>query len=157
MRLGLYCIGRISETWLRTGIDDYAGRIRRYLPLAEQELKEEKSGRKHDPRLIRDKEGERLLARLPDRAFRIVLDEHGQPLGSEQLADLLGRHMLDGTPELALVIGGAYGLSDQVKGRADLLLAVSALTLPHQMVRLLLFEQLYRGLTILRNEPYHNR
>ena len=76
---------------------------------------------------------------------------------SEGLAELLGQRMLDGTGEVALVIGGAYGLSEAVKKRADLLLSLSGLTLTHQMARLLLCEQLYRGLTILRNEPYHNR
>ncbi len=157
MRLGLYCVGRISESWLRTGIDDYAGRIRRYLPLAEQELKEARSGEKHDSRRIREEEGARLLARLPEKAFVAVLDENGRSFSSEQLAAFLGRHMVDGTGDLALVIGGAYGLSDGVKERANLLLSLSPLTLTHQLARLLLLEQLYRGLTILRNEPYHNR
>lgn len=157
MRLGLYCIGRVADPWLRSGIDEYAGRIRRYLPLAEQELKEEKPGKKLDTRRVTDREGERLLARLPDQAFVVVLDEHGRRFTSEELAGQLERHMVAGTPEVALVIGGAYGLSPAVKGRADLLLSLSTLTLPHQLVRLVLFEQLYRGLTILRNEPYHNR
>lgn len=157
MRLGLYCIGRVADPWLRSGVDEYAGRIRRYLPLAEQELKEEKPGKKLDTRRVTDREGERLLARLPDQAFVVVLDEHGRRFTSEELAGQLERHMVAGTPEVALVIGGAYGLSPAVKGRADLLLSLSTLTLPHQLVRLVLFEQLYRGLTILRNEPYHNR
>jgi len=157
MRLSLYCIGRVSENWLRSGVDDYAGRIRRYLPLTEHALKEEKPGRKPDPRLIRSKEGERLLARLPEAATVVVLDENGRGLSSEDLAEMLGRQMLEGTGEVALVIGGAYGLNDAVKERADLLLSLSAMTLTHQMARLLLFEQLYRGLTIVRNEPYHNR
>ncbi|AMV71154.1 23S rRNA (pseudouridine(1915)-N(3))-methyltransferase RlmH [Desulfuromonas carbonis] len=157
MRLTLYCIGRLSEPWLQAGVAEYAGRIGRYLGFTEVELKEEKGGRKHDQRLIREHEGERLLARLPAKAFTIVLDEGGRQFSSEMLADLLGKQMLDGTGEVALVIGGAYGLSDAVKARADLLLSLSALTLTHQMARLLLCEQLYRGLTILRNEPYHNR
>jgi 23S rRNA (pseudouridine1915-N3)-methyltransferase len=157
MRFGMYCIGRVAEPWLRSGVEEYAGRIRRYLPLAEHELKEVKGGRKQDVRLIREQEGQRLLARLPERACVVVLDQAGRELTSEGLAELLGRHMLDGTGELALVIGGAYGLSDEVKRRADLLLSLSPLTLTHQMARLFLFEQIYRSLTILRNEPYHNR
>ncbi len=157
MRLSLYCVGKLSEPWLQAGMAEYAGRVRRYLSFAEIELKEEKGGRKQDQRQIRDREGERLLARLPGQAFTIVLDERGKQLGSEELAELLGQRMLDGTGEVALVVGGAYGLSEAVKGRADLLLSLSSLTLTHQMARLLLCEQLYRGLTILRNEPYHNR
>jgi len=157
MRLCLYCVGKLSEPWLQTGVADYVGRIRRYLGFAEVELKEEKGGRKQDQRQIRDREGDRLLARLPEQAFAIVLDERGRQLGSEELAELLGKRMLDGTGEVALVVGGAFGLSAAVKSRADLLLSLSSLTLTHQMARLLLCEQLYRGLTILRNEPYHNR
>lgn len=157
MRLALYCVGKLSESWLQAGVAEYAGRIRRYLGFAEVELKEEKGGRKQDQRQIREREGERLLGRLPQQAFTIVLDEGGKQRTSEQLAELLGQRMLEGCPEVALVIGGAYGLSAAVKARADLLLSLSSLTLTHQMARLLLCEQLYRGLTILRNEPYHNR
>ncbi len=158
MKLRLICVGKISETYLRDGVDEYAARIRRYLPLTTVELKEEKGGgRKADPRYLRDKEGERLLQRIPPEAFVVVLDERGKSLGSEELSALLERHMVQGTAEVALVLGGAYGLSEPVRRRADLLLSLSAMTFTHQMARLIVLEQLYRGLTILRNEPYHNR
>ncbi len=154
MKLRLVCVGKISEAYLRTGIDDFAGRIGRYLPLTTVELREEKGG---DPRTLREREAERILEKLPAAAFVIALDERGESLNSEGFASLLERHMLHGTPELVLVIGGPYGLGEAVKRRADLLLSLSAMTFTHQMVRLFLLEQLYRGFTILRREPYHNR
>ena len=98
-----------------------------------------------------------MLARIPGGAFVVVLDERGRGLTSTGLAGLLEQHMVAGTPEWVLVIGGAHGLSEGVRQRADLLLSLSSMTFPHQVVRLLLLEQLYRGLTIIRNEPYHHR
>jgi 23S rRNA (pseudouridine1915-N3)-methyltransferase len=158
VKLRLVCVGKVSEHYLRDGVDDFASRITRYLPLLVSELKEEKvGGKKGDPRHLREREGERILEKIPATAFTVVLDERGETLSSEGVAALLGRHMVQGTPEVALVIGGPYGLSEAVRGRADLLLSLSPMTFTHQMARLFLLEQIYRGLTILRNEPYHNR
>ncbi len=157
MKLRLLCIGKLSEPFLREGAAEYAGRLGRYLPLEVVELKEEGGGKKADLRQIREREGERLLARMSAQSFVVVLDEKGRSFSSEGLSEVLGEKMLRGTAEVAFVIGGAYGLSDAVKARGDLLLSLSSLTFTHQMARLILLEQLYRGMTILRNEPYHNR
>lgn len=158
MKLRLVCVGKISESYLREGIDEFAGRIVRYLPFAVTELKEEKGGGKNaDPRHLREQEGARILAKIPATSFVVVLDERGETLTSEGVANLLERHMVQGTPEMTLAIGGPYGLSDAVRRRADLLLSLSPMTFTHQMVRLFLLEQIYRGLTIVRGEPYHNR
>ncbi len=158
MKLRLVCVGKLSEAFLREGVEEYAARIQRYLPFETIELKEEKrGGKKADPRQIRDLEAERILARIPEGAFVLILDEQGRSLTSEALSELLGRHMLQGTPELVAVIGGAYGLGERVKKRGDMVLSLSAMTFTHQMARLFLLEQIYRGMTILRNEPYHNR
>lgn len=158
MKLTLVCIGKLSAAFLREGVAEYAGRINHYLPLTTLEIKEEKAGgKKADPQRIRDLEGEKLLAKIPEGAFTVVLDERGKQLGSEALAGFLEEQMVHGTGEIVLIIGGAYGLSDRVKARADRLLSLSAMTFTHQMARLFLLEQLYRALTIVRNEPYHNR
>lgn len=157
MKLRLLCIGKISEPWLRAGIDEYAGRLGRYLPFSTVELREEPGGRSADRRVLRDREGARLLEKTATGACLVALDERGRTFTSEEQAAFLERHMVQGTPELALVIGGPYGLSEEVKRRADLVLGLSAMTFTHQMARLILLEQLYRGLTILRGEPYHNR
>ena len=158
MKLRLLCVGKIGEPFLKAGVAEYAGRIQRYLPLTTVELKEEQGGgRASEQRLLREREGERLLAKVPPQAFTIVLDEGGKALDSPGLAALLEKHMLQGTQELTWVIGGPYGLSDGVKSRGDLLLSLSHFTFTHQMIRLFLLEQIYRALTIIRNEPYHNR
>lgn len=157
MKLRLLCVGRLSEGYLRDGCALFQERLRHYLPLAVEEIKEQKTGNRGElPRTI-VAEGEQLLARIPGGAFVVVLDERGQSMTSEGLAGLMERHMVAGTTEWVMVIGGAHGLSDAVRNRADLLLSLSSMTLPHQVARLLLFEQLYRGCTIIRNEPYHHR
>jgi 23S rRNA (pseudouridine1915-N3)-methyltransferase len=158
VKLRLLCVGKMGEPFLKAGVAEYAGRIQRYFPLSTVELKEEQGGgREAEQRLLREREGERLLAKIPPQAFTIVLDEGGQTLDSQGLASLLEKQMLHGTQELLWLIGGPYGLSEAVKGRADLLLSLSRFTFTHQMARLFLLEQIYRALTIIRNEPYHNR
>ena len=120
------------------------------------ELKEHKTGSKQNISRIIAAEGDKILQKIGQQSFVVALDEQGQSLTSEGVADFLHQHMLNGTPEITLVIGGPYGLSPEVRNRADRLLSLSAMTLTHQMARLLLLEQLYRGCTILRNEPYHH-
>jgi 23S rRNA (pseudouridine1915-N3)-methyltransferase len=156
MKLCLLCVGRLSQRFLCEGAADYAARVQRYRPLRVVELKEEKGGKNH-PAYVREREGRRILEKIPTGSFVVVLDEGGSSFSSEQLAGLLEQHMLQGTSEWTLIIGGAWGLSEEVRRRADLVLSLSKLTLTHQMARVLLLEQLYRGFTIMRNEPYHNR
>jgi 23S rRNA (pseudouridine1915-N3)-methyltransferase len=158
LKLRLVCVGKVSEAYLREGVEEYASRIKRYLPFETVELKEEKAGgRGADNSFIRDREGERILEKIPQGAFVVTLDERGRNVSSEGLADLLEKHMVQGTPEIAMVVGGPYGLSQAVKGRGNLQLSLSPMTFTHQMVRLILLEQIYRALTIIRHEPYHNR
>ena len=158
MKLTLLCIGKLSAAWLQDGASDYTVRIRRYLPLSIEELKEVKAGgKKANVQQIRQREGELLLQKIPASAFTVALDEKGKGIGSEEFSRFIGKHMLDGTQEVVFLIGGAYGLSDAVKQRVDMTLSLSTMTMTHQMARLLLVEQLYRAMTILRNEPYHNR
>ena len=158
MKLSLTCIGKLSAAWLQDGAGDYAGRLNRYLPLTIEEQKEVKAGgKKPDVNQIRQREGELLLQKISPSAFVIALDERGKSINSEDFSRFFGKHMLDSTPEVAFLIGGAYGLSDAVRQRANMTLSLSAMTLTHQMARLLLLEQIYRAMTILRNEPYHNR
>jgi 23S rRNA (pseudouridine1915-N3)-methyltransferase len=156
VKLRLLCVGKLSEAYLREGCALFEERLRRYLPLVVEEIKESKTVSRGDlPRVVAA-EGERLLGRIAQGAFVIVLDERGQTLTSVNLAGLLEQHMVAGTAEWVLVVGGAHGLSEGVRQRANLVLSLSALTYPHQIVRLLLLEQLYRGCTIIRNEPYHH-
>lgn len=156
MKLRLLCIGRLGEAWQRAAAEDYAQRLTRYLPLEIIELKEEKGGRKAETAALCRREGRRLLDKVPDSAYLVVLDERGRGLGSEDLAAALAEEMLHGGRDWCLVIGGPYGLDPAVRQRADLLLSLSKMTLTHQFARILLLEQLYRGCTIIKHEPYHN-
>lgn len=157
MKLRILCVGKLGEPYLRDGCALYLERLRRYLPLTVEELKECKATGRGDQARAIEAEGDLLLARIPAGAFVVALDERGRSLSSEGLAGLLEQHMVAGTMEWVMVIGGAHGLGEKVRRRANLVLSLSAMTLPHQFVRLLLLEQLYRGCTIIRNEPYHHR
>ena len=156
MRLNLLCVGRLTLSYLNDGCFEFSERLKRYLPLSITEIKEHKTGRKQDLKRIIATEGENLEQRIPAGTFVIALDQGGKILSSEQLAELMSDHMVRSIPEWTLLIGGPYGLSETLRKRADLVLSLSAMTLTHQMARLLLLEQLYRCCTIIRNEPYHH-
>ncbi len=156
MKLNLLCVGRLTIPYLSDGCGEYTKRLKRYLPLSITEIKEHKTGRKQDlPRIIAS-EGENLQQRIPKGTFVIALDQQGKNLSSKQLATLMNEHMVRGTSEWVLIIGGPYGLSQDLRQQADLVLSLTELTLTHQMARMLLLEQLYRCCTIIRNEPYHH-
>ena len=156
MRLNLLCVGRLTLPYLNEGCAEFAERLKRYRPLSITEIKEHKTGRKQDLQRIIATEGENLEQRIPTGTFVIALDQRGKKMSSEQLADLMNDHMVRSIPEWTLLIGGPYGLSETLRKQADLVLSLSAMTLTHQMARLLLLEQLYRCCTIIRNEPYHH-
>ncbi|PLX89494.1 MAG: 23S rRNA (pseudouridine(1915)-N(3))-methyltransferase RlmH [Desulfuromonas sp.] len=156
MKLRLVCVGKLSEDWQKQACADYSKRLKHRFTLDIVELKEEKGGRRGDTATLLHREGQRILDKISAQDFAVVLDETGRQLTSVQLADTLGEKMLHGAQPWCLIIGGPYGLDPQVKQRANLMLSLSKLTLTHQMARLFLLEQLYRGSTILRNEPYHN-
>ncbi len=156
MKLSIVCIGRMTIPFLNEGCNEFAGRLKRYLTLSINEIKEHKTGSKQDIKKIVQTECKSLAEKIPDGAFVIALDQGGKHLSSENFADLMNEHMLRSTPQWTFLIGGPYGLSDELRKRANLVLSLSAMTLTHQMARLLLLEQLYRCCTIIRNEPYHH-
>jgi 23S rRNA (pseudouridine1915-N3)-methyltransferase len=153
VKLRLLWVGKTQEAWVRTGIEEYAGRVRRYLPFAIGEAKEEKGA--HSA-VGREAEGQRLEKLIPKGGRLILLDERGDRLSSPEFATLVGRERDSGTAELVFAIGGAYGFSDSIRAKAVRSIALSPMTFTHQMVRVIFLEQLYRALTILNNEPYHH-
>ncbi len=153
MKIRVLWVGKSQEEWVRRGIDEYAARIRRYNALEIAEAREEKGGA---PETMREKEGERLARLLPKNARLILLDELGEEMTSSAFAGFLGRTRDSGISELCFAIGGAYGVSDAFRKRADKVMALSAMTFTHQMARIFLMEQIYRGFTILNNEQYHH-
>jgi 23S rRNA (pseudouridine1915-N3)-methyltransferase len=136
-------------------VADYEARAKRYFPLEAVEVKEEPFRRPGDAARVRDEEGKRLLARVPPGAEIVALHETGKQWTSQQLADWIAGLAVRGSPGAAFLVGGAYGLSDDVLARARHHLSLSAFTLPHELARLVLAEQLYRAGTIQRGEPYH--
>jgi 23S rRNA (pseudouridine1915-N3)-methyltransferase len=145
--------GKTQEEWVRRGIDEYAGRIRRYVQLDLAEAREEKGG---SAKIMREREGERLARLVPKSARLILLDERGEEMTSPDFAGVLSRYRDGGISEMVIAIGGAYGVSDALRSRADKVISLSRMTFTHQMVRVFLLEQIYRGFTILNNEPYHH-
>ena len=140
---------------LAEAIAEYEGRARRYFTFEAAEVKEEPFRRAGDAARVRDEEGKRLLTRVPAGAEVVALHETGKQWTSEQLSRWLEELAVRGSPGAAFVIGGAYGLSDEILRTARHQLSLSAMTLPHELARLVLTEQLYRAGTIARGEPYH--
>jgi len=153
VKITVLWVGKTQEEWIRHGIEEYAGRIRRYNQLAILEAKEEKG---RVPELMREREGERLARLFPKNASLILLDEQGEEMTSTEFAGFLAHSRDSGVPDLFIAIGGAYGFSNEVRRRADKIIALSRMTLTHQMVRIFLLEQIYRGFTIMNNEQYHH-
>lgn len=153
MKIRILWVGKTQKEWVRAGIDEYAARIGRYVNLEISEAREEKGGISES---VREKEGERLAKLVPRNARIILLDERGDEMTSPEFAGFLRRYQDGGVSELAFAIGGAYGFSDSFRARADKTIALSRMTFTHQMVRVFLLEQIYRGFTILNGEPYHH-
>lgn len=155
MKLRLICVGKLNA-WQRAAAADYSERLQHYVGFETVELKDEKGGRKDSPAVLLKREGERILARVGSTEQVVVLDEGGRQFSSEGLATLVEDAMLHGSRDWCLIIGGAYGVATEVRKRADLCLSLSKMTFTHQMARIFLLEQLYRSVTIIRREPYHN-
>ena len=153
MRLAVAVVGKIRDRGLATAIAEYETRAARYWPLEVHEVREEPA-RGIPADLVREREGERLLARIPPAAQLVACDERGEAMTSERFATWLTDRR-DRAQDVGFVIGGAYGLAPAVRDRAHLVLSVAAWTLPHEMARLVLAEQLYRAGTLARGEPYH--
>lgn len=158
MNIQIVAVGKLKERYLLQGIDEYAKRLSAYAKLDIVEVAEEQA---RDPvseteaDLIKDKEGERILKRIHPDSYVIALAINGKPMSSEQLAAHLDRLGTYGTSRITFLIGGSYGLSEKVLCRADLLLSFSKMTFPHQLMRLILLEQIYRAFKINRGETYH--
>lgn len=155
MKVEIWAIGKTSEKYLDAGIEIFERRVRHYVPFTWAVLPDVK-GKFADSEQLKKKEGEVLLARLAPDDWLVLLDEQGQEHTSVGLAQWLERKLSGPGRRLVFVVGGAFGFSPEVYARANERLALSKLTFSHQMVRLFFLEQLYRALTILKNEPYHN-
>ena len=158
MNIDIVCVGKIKEKFFRDALEEYKKRLGRYCTLRELEVPDEKTPDNTSPeeaRQIKEKEGTRLLSKISDTAYVIALAIEGKPLSSEELSAEMSRLTTHGISHIQFVIGGSLGLSPQVLQRADMKLSFSKMTFPHQLMRVILLEQLYRAFKIGANERYH--
>lgn len=154
MKVLVAAVGQVKGI-LAGAVSEYEERAGRYWKLETAEVDAGAPGRDPSPDRVMEAEGERLLSRIPEGFEIVALTRGGKPMGSRNLAAYLQEHGLHSRKGVAFVLGGAYGLAPEVLNRAAGRLSLSSMTLPHEMARLVLAEQLYRAGTILRGEPYH--
>lgn len=157
MNIKLIAIGKTDNKALQSLLDDYTKRLSFYIKFDLEIIPDIKNVKKLSESQQKEKEGELILAKLTPTDQLILLDENGMGFSSISFSDYLQKRMNSGTKTLVFVIGGPYGFSDEVYQKAQGKISLSLMTFSHQMVRLFFIEQLYRGYTILRNEPYHHQ
>lgn len=158
MRFYVVCIGKLKDAYLRDGVAEFVKRMRPYGGITITELNESKIGDKPsdaDRKQVVTEEGERLLKAVPKNGYTVLLDVYGKTMSSEDLAKTVAKLEVDGVSDMAFIIGGAFGVSEALRQSVNYKLSFSPMTFTHQMVRLLLVEQIYRASKINRNEPYH--
>ena len=158
MYIDIIAVGKIKEKYLTEGIREYLKRLGGYakvniIETADEKLPDPLSAAKES--LVKQKEGERILGHIREDAYVIALNIHGQQWTSEQFAEKLGELATCGRSRVAFIIGGSVGLDHRVLKRADVELSFGKMTYPHQLMRLILLEQIYRAFKIMRGEPYH--
>ena len=158
MKIKIVTVGKLKEKYLKDGIAEYSKRISRFATVEMVELADEKTPDRasdSENEKILDLEGNRILSKIGDREFVVVLAIEGKTLSSEEFSKQLEQASINGFSTLTFVIGGSLGLSKEVKKRANLSVSFGHLTLPHQLMRLVLTEQIYRAFTIQQGSPYH--
>ncbi len=148
--------GKTKESYLIEGMKEYQKRIRNYIPFDLTEIPDLKNTRNLPPEKVKENEGQLILQQLKEGDYAVLLDEKGKELTSGEFADFMQARMLASNRRVVFITGGAWGFSRDVYERADFKLSLSRMTFPHQLVRLIFLEQLYRAHTILKGEPYHN-
>lgn len=158
MKITICCVGKIKEKFYSQAIEEYSKRLSKYCKLEIKEAADEKtpdSASDTVNRMIKEKEGDRLLSFIKDDSYVIALAIDGEMLDSVELSEKIDNLMLSGKSDIVFVIGGSLGLDKRVLDRADYKLSFSKMTFPHQLMRVILLEQIYRAYRIMKNEPYH--
>ena len=158
MKITILCVGKVKEKFYRDGISEFTKRLSRYCKLDIVEVADEKTtedASETEIRLIKEKEGERILKNIKEDAYVICLCINGKQLSSEALSEKMEKLGVQGTSHICFVIGASLGLADEVVKRADFKLSISPMTFPHQLMRVILLEQIYRAYRIMNHEPYH--
>lgn len=158
MKITILAVGKIKEKYFTMAIEEYAKRLSRYVKLEIIEVADEKTldkASETEEELIREKEGERILKHLKEDSYVITLEIEGKMLDSIDLSKKINQIGVSGNGHITFIIGGSLGLAKIVRDRADYKLSFSKMTFPHQLMRVILLEQIYRSYRILSNEPYH--
>ena len=158
MKVSVITVGKIKEKFMRDALGEYSKRLSKYCKLEIIEVADEKTQENASEVVcnqIRQKEGERILKNVKDDAFVITLAIQGKMLTSEELAEKIEKLGVQGTSHITFIIGGSIGLSQEVMNRANMALSFSKMTFPHQLMRVILLEQIYRSYRIISGEPYH--
>ncbi len=156
MKIALYLNGRTTEKNIAVGIEDYSGRIKKYSSFEVIVLPEIKNTKSMPPGEQKIREGQRILLSLKSDDFVVLLDEKGREFTTTGFAGWLEKMFMSSHKRIVFVIGGPWGFSEEVYGRADTGISLSKMTFSHQVVRLLFLEQLYRVFTIIKGDPYHH-
>ncbi len=158
MNINVISVGKLKEKYLKLGIEEFSKRLSKYCKLDLIELEDEKCPEnlsEKDMEIVKNKEGQRILSKIKNNSYVIALAIDGKNLSSEELADTMSKLAVRGNSHITFIIGGSLGLSDEVLKRADYKLSFSNMTFPHQLMKLILLEQVYRAFRINNNEPYH--
>ncbi|PKR80317.1 23S rRNA (pseudouridine(1915)-N(3))-methyltransferase RlmH [Brumimicrobium salinarum] len=157
MKSKLIYVGKTGKSFLKEGEKEYFKRLNRYIPFEIIEINDVKNAKKRSEEEIKQIEGEQILKKLKGNDFLILLDEKGKEFTSINFSKYIQKQFNAGHQNLTFVIGGPYGFSNEVYKRANDNIALSKLTFSHQMIRMFFLEQMYRAMTILKNEPYHHQ
>ena len=158
MNIKIIAVGKVREKYMLEGIKEFSKRLSRYCKLEIIEVQDEKAPEKLSVKqmeIIKEREGKRILSKIPSNGHVIILDIDGKNLSSEELSDKIEQLMVSGVNDIVFIIGGSIGLSKEVRVKSDFKLSFSKMTFPHQLMRIILLEQIYRGFKIMKGEPYH--
>ncbi|MEQ1554273.1 MAG: 23S rRNA (pseudouridine(1915)-N(3))-methyltransferase RlmH [Ferruginibacter sp.] len=156
MKIQLWSIGKPHEDFVKQGIEIFTKRVTNYFAIEWKIIPMPKNAGIMEPDILKIKEGETIITLLQKDDYLVLLDETGKIFSSEKFSQFLEQRMADSTKNVVFLIGGAFGVSDVVKKRANFTWSLSSLVFPHQLVRLILAEQIYRACSIMRNEKYHH-
>ncbi len=155
MKVKFICIGKTGKDFLVAGEQEYLKRLQHYISVERIEIPDLKNAKKLTIDQIKELEGKEILSKISGEQI-ILLDENGKNFSSVEFSQFLQQKFNQGGKGLAFVVGGAYGFSNEVYQQATIKISLSKMTFSHQMIRMIFFEQLYRGMTILKGEPYHH-
>ena len=156
MKIELFVVGKTNHNYLSPGIEDYLKRINRYIQFSIRCISDAKNTKNLSQQKQKNAEGQNILVAIDNSDYVVLLDEHGKEYKSIEFASLIDKKMQTVAKRLVFVVGGPYGFSEDVYKRANEKISLSKMTFPHDLIRLIFVEQLYRAFSILNHEPYHH-